>query len=210
MSGLPAEMVNRWQDRAEPAPGEGLIYWHMLVGDHPDVVALAREAQQRLAPFSGLHMTPLARLHMTVLIAGPASGLGDEQIQQMAAVAGRRLADVPRPTVTVGRILYHPEAIMLAAWPPEALLPVLEAAREATEEVTGSPGSAGSKLPWTPHITLAYSTAYQPTEPIIAALGKTLPERKVQISAVSLVNQRGPERRWQWLPEATIRFGTSR
>ena len=36
----------------------------------------------------------------------------------MAAVAGRLLADLPPPTVTVGKIVYHPEAIMLAARPP--------------------------------------------------------------------------------------------
>lgn len=209
MNGLPAEMIDRWQDRAEPAPGEGLIYWHMLVGDHPDVVALAREAQQRLAPFSGLHMTPLARLHMTVLIAGPASELGDEQIQQMAAVAGRRLADVPPPTVIVGKVIYHPEAIMLAARPAEALLPMLEAARAATREVTGRPGRAGSKLRWTPHVTVAYSTAHQPTGPISDALGRSLPERKIQIRALSLVNQRGPERDWDWEPQATVWFDGS-
>jgi hypothetical protein len=45
--------------------------------------------------------------------------------------------------------------------------------------------------------------------PLIAALGRSLPERKVQISTVSLVNQRGPERSWDWHPEATIRFGIS-
>lgn len=209
MSGLPAEMTDRWQDRAEPAPGEGLIYWHVLVGDNPDVAALAREAQQRLAPFSGLHMTPLAWLHMTVLIAGPASEIGDEQIQQMVGVADRLLADVTPPTVTVGKILYHPEAIMLAARPTEALLPVLEAAREATRDVTGSSGRAGSKLPWAPHITVAYSTARQPTRPIIDALGRSLPERKVQIGTLSMVNQRGPERNWDWQPQATVRFETS-
>jgi len=209
MNGLPAEMIDRWQDRAEPAPGEGQLYWHMLVGDNPDVVALATEAQHRLAPFSGLHMTPLAWLHMTVLIAGPASELSDEQIQQMAAVAGELLTDVPPPTVTVGKVLYHPEAIMLAARPPEALVSVLEAARKATQEVTGSSGRAGSKLPWTPHITIAYSIAHQPTGPIIDALGRSLPERKAQIRALSLVNQRGPERNWDWQPRATVRFEAS-
>jgi hypothetical protein len=45
--------------------------------------------------------------------------------------------------------------------------------------------------------------------PIIAALGRSLPERKIQIRTVSLVNQRGPERSWDWRPEATIRFGIS-
>ena len=42
MNGLPAEMIDRWQDRAEPAPGEGLIYWHMLVGTNPVCVASQR------------------------------------------------------------------------------------------------------------------------------------------------------------------------
>jgi 2'-5' RNA ligase len=209
MNGLPTEMIDRWHDRVEPAPGEGLIYWHMLVGTDPDVIAIASEARRKLAPFTGLHMTPYVWLHMTALIAGPASEISDEQIQQMANIAGQRLAHIPPITVTLGKILFHPEAIMLAAQPAEALLPVLEAAQEATQEVISRPGQAASKLPWTPHITIAYSTARQPAEPIITALGRSLPERKVQISTISVVNQRGPERSWDWHPEATIRFGTS-
>jgi 2'-5' RNA ligase len=208
MSGLPAEMIDRWQYRAEPAPGEGLIYWHMLVGTDPDVIALVQEARRKLARFSGLHFTPYMWLHMTASIAGPASEIAGVQIRQMASAATQLLADIPPPTVTVGKVLYHPEAIMLAARPAEALLPVLEAVREATRAVTGSPGRAGNKLPWTPHITIAYSTARQPAEAIIAALGRSLPERKVQISTVSVVNQTGPERGWDWRSEATIQFGT--
>jgi 2'-5' RNA ligase len=209
MNGLPTEMIDRWQDRAEPAPGEGLIYWHMLVGTDPEVIALVEEAHQRLVPFTGLHLTPYVWLHITGLIAGPASEISGEGIQQMASVAGRLLADVPPPHVTIGEILYHPEAIMLAVRPTEALLPIFEAVREATREVTGSPGQAGNKLPWIPHITIAYSTEAQPAEPIINSLGRSLPERKVRISQVSLVNQQGPERNWDWHPQATIPCGIS-
>src|ERR1700730_6249095 len=191
-----------------PVSGEGLIYWHMLVGTDREVIALVQEARRKLAQFSGLHLTPYAWLHMTALIAGSASEITGEQIRQMASVASQLLTTLP-PTVTLGKILYHPEAIMLAAQPAEALLPVLEAVREATQAVTGSPGRAGNKLQWSPHITIAYSTARQPAEAIIAALGLSLPERKVQIRTVSVVNQQGPERSWDWPPEATIRFGTS-
>jgi 2'-5' RNA ligase len=122
---------------------------------------------------------------------------------------GRRVADVPPVTVTFGKIRYHPEAIMLAARPAEELVPVLEAAKHATREVTGNPGRAGNKLPWTPHVTIAYSSARQPAGPIIEALGQSLPERKVQISSVSLVNQIGPERDWNWHSEATVRLGAT-
>jgi 2'-5' RNA ligase len=154
-------------------------------------------------------MTPYVWLHITAWIARPVSEISREGIQQMASVAGRLLADIPPAHVTIGKILYHPEAIMLAVTPTKALLPVFEAVREATREVTGSPGQAGSKLPWTPHITIAYSTALQPAEPIINSLGPSLPERKVQINQVSLVIQRGPERNWDWRPEVTIRLGIS-
>jgi 2'-5' RNA ligase len=209
MSGLPVEMVDRWQDRAEPAASEGLIYWHMLVGADPDVHSLAEEAQRRLAPFPGLHLAPLEWLHMTALIAGPASEINGDQVGQMAAAASRILAEVPPITVTIGKVLYHEEAIMLAARPPEALVPVRDAVKEATRRVMGSPGRSGSKLAsWTPHVTIAYSTTRQPAEPIIRALGMSLPERKVTIGAVSLVDQRGAERSWDWQSLAVIRLGT--
>jgi hypothetical protein len=48
----------------------------------------------------------------------------------------------------------------------------------------------------------------QPAEPIIVALGWSLPERKVQISEISLVNQRGLARNSAWHLEATIMLGT--
>lgn len=209
MNPLPDEMINRWEDRPELGPGEGLIYWHMLLGGNPDVVALAKEAQQRLEPFPGLHMTPLRWLHMTALIAGSASEFTRDQIEEMAVAASRLLANVPPISVTVGKILYHPEAIMLAAEPGDALAPVLNAVREATREVTGSSGMDGNKLPWRPHITIAYSTSRQPAGPIVTELGSSLPRRKVQINSVSVVNQIGAERTWDWHPEATVRFGSS-
>jgi hypothetical protein len=56
------------------------------------------------------------------------------------------------------------------------------------------------------HVTICYSTADQPAQPIIAALGRQLPECHIQISAISLVIQHGPERRWDWHTVKTIRL----
>lgn len=207
MSPMPVEFTDRWQDRPEPAPDEGLVYWHMLVGQHTEVVALARQAQQRLAPFAGLHMTPLEWLHMTALIAGPAGEISDDDARRMAAVAARQLAGTGPITVRFGKILYHPEAIMLAAVPPDALAPVRDAARAATREVTGTEGQAAHAEPWTPHVTVCYSTSRQPAGPVIAALGRHLPAAEVEISEVSLVIQHGPELGWDWRPVTTIGLG---
>lgn len=95
---------------------------------------------------------------------------------------------------------------MLAVTPATALTPIREAALTATREVTGAEGHPDSR-PWRPHITVCRSASRQPAEPIISALGHGLPERRCEVSEVSLVIQRGPERLWDWLPVATVRLG---
>jgi hypothetical protein len=86
-----------------------------------------------------------------------------------------------------------------------ALTPVREATLAATREVTGADGQAENR-PWSPHITICYSTSRQPAGPIISALGHDLPDLQFQVSAVSLVIRQGPERLWDWHPVATIRL----
>jgi 2'-5' RNA ligase len=198
MTTLPAQMTDRWHDREEPGPDEGDLYWHMLMKDHPQVVDLARDAQQRLTQFPGLHMTPLERLHMTAMIAGPADHFSQGQLQQMIKIASARLADTPAITVTVGGILYHPEAIMLAVKPKRALASIHDAVQAATRAVTRGHVPDGDSAAWIPHITVCYSTAEQAMAPISAALGPQTRECQIQISTVSLVIQHGPERLWDW------------
>ena len=206
MNALPAQMRDRWHHRADPAPGEGTVYWHMPMSGYPQVTGLARDAQERLAPFGGLHMTPLERLHMTTMVAGPAASFSAGELDQMAMTATRLLSVMPPVTVTLGRVLYHPEAIMLGVSPAEALIPVRQAALTATRLVTGRDRPQGDPERWTPHITVCYSTAYQPAAPLIAALGESVPRCEIQISALSLIIQQGPERRWDWDTIATIRL----
>jgi 2'-5' RNA ligase len=203
---LPQQMTDRWQDRPEPGPGQGTVYWHMLMRDHPEVADLASQARQRLSGFTGLHFTPLERLHMTTLMAGPAEEFSAGQLQQMIRTAGRLLADTPPVTVTLGRIGYHPEAIVLPVTPTAALTAIHETARTATARARGGSRQDGQPLDWAPHVTICYSTASQPAAPIIEALGLQLPSRGIQVSALSLVIQRGPERDWDWTTIGTIRL----
>ena len=53
---------------------------------------------------------------------------------------------------------------------------------------------------------LCYSTAEQPAQPIITALGKELRARQIDIDAMSLVIQDGPERAWNWTTVGTTRL----
>jgi 2'-5' RNA ligase len=199
-------MTDRWHNRHDPRPGEGTVYWHVLMKDHPQVIDLARAAQQRLTQFPGLHMTPPDRLHITLLIAGPADHFSDDQLQQMIKIATRLLADTPPITVTIGGILYHPEVIMVAVKPTRALDAVREAVQAATRTVTGDHEATDAPPGWIPHITICYSTADQATEPIIKAIGQPAQRCEIQVSAASLVIQSGPERLWDWQTVDTIRL----
>jgi hypothetical protein len=101
--------------------------------------------------------------------------------------------------VEVGRVLYHPEAVMLAVEPADALRPIRAAARHATAVAIGENAApAEPSSAWTPHMTVSYSVADQPADPVITALGKSVPAKHIRIDALSLVVQWGPERLWDW------------
>jgi 2'-5' RNA ligase len=199
-------MEDHWLPQPDVDLGRARLMWFVLVGDHPQVAELARLGQRRLAGLDGLDLVPQQWLHITTLIAGFADEITSDQVGVMASGARRLLARTPPVTITLGRVLYHPRAIMLGVGPPGALDPVLRAAQQATRLATGRGGELHSK-PWTPHITLAYSNAAGPAGPVIDALGRELPSRQAAVTAISLVSQ-APEQLWTWHLVTEVPFGT--
>jgi 2'-5' RNA ligase len=206
MSPLPKQFIDRWRDGYGAAgPGYGMLYWHVLMGSSPQLRDAAQTAQARISKFSGLHMTPLQWLHLTVLIAGPASQIPDDARDEMLTVARSSLSGIGPIAIEFSRIFYHPEAIVLGADPAEALSPIRKAAEQATRAVTGGRGTnARSSTSWVPHVTLCYSTSMQRAEPIIAALGTELPSCRVSVDTLSLVLQREAEWLWNWSPVGSV------
>jgi hypothetical protein len=117
------------------------VCWHLLLGADAGVRAVVAGAQQRLARFCGMHMTPTRWLHVTVLLIGSAAAITQDGMDRMLASAQAALAWTSPVTGTLGRVLYHPEGIALGLSPTDALSPVLAAAQAATREVTGTNGS---------------------------------------------------------------------
>jgi 2'-5' RNA ligase len=209
---FPKQLIDRWQNRPDAHPKHGMVYWHVLLGDHPQVRATTRIARERLSKFGGLHMTPLKWLHITTLIAGSTDEVTHDEMREMLKRAALSLSRTPRITVSLGDVLYHPEAIALKVQPDNALSPIFEVAQSATRAVIGREGVTETGFQsWSPHVTLCYSTRRQAAGPIIAALGKNLPSCEVTIDALNLVVQRGPERFWDWHPvgEARLSDGTA-
>jgi 2'-5' RNA ligase len=205
---LPEQFTDRRQHRLGAPDFSDSVCWHLLLGDAEPVQKIATQAQQRLAGFTDLHMTPPRWLHATVLLAGRAADLTQADLDQMLTKARLKLNGTAPQTVTLGRVIYHPEGIVLPISPASALTPIFEAARATTLEVTGTPGATSTPGPsWHPHVTLCYSTSQQPAAPIIAALGKTLPPREVTIDTLTLVIQHGPPLSWDWRPVGAAHLG---
>lgn len=201
MSPLPTHMRDRWQNRADTPPGKGTVYWHILMGGYPEVRSRAQKAQDQLANFSGLHMTPLDWLHMSVLVVGTTDEVTSDQMKKMVDLASLSLSNAPPIKVTLGRVLYHPEAIMLGIEEEGALDPILNAAKTATTCIAGREGyTTSGPGSWLPHMTLCYSTSKQAAEPLIHTLGVKLPVCEIIIDTLTLVVQWGPERQWHWEP----------
>ncbi|GAA5168085.1 hypothetical protein GCM10023321_61680 [Pseudonocardia eucalypti] len=210
MSPLPSHMRDRWLNRTEPGARAGTIYWHVLMRTYPGAQKAALNAQRILSGFPGFHMTPHEWLHMTTLTVGSTEEVSRQQMIQMLEGAQQILSHVEPIPVKLGKILYHPEAVMLAVHPAGALKPILNAAQKVTLTVTGRPGLIDGSHEWTPHMTVSYSTASQSADPIIAALGKTVGEYHVVVDALTLVVQWGAERLWDWEPVGTATLGSPR
>jgi hypothetical protein len=89
MSPLPAQFTDRWGSSRGHPSYEDSVCWHLLLGCDAGVRAVVAGAQQRLARFGGMHMTPARWLHATILLAGPASAITRDDMGQMLARAGR-------------------------------------------------------------------------------------------------------------------------
>jgi 2'-5' RNA ligase len=195
VSPLPTEMTDHWAIQPGTDPQRQQLMWPMTLGADPTVIELAGQAHRRLAGIPGLDLVPSRWLHLTTLTSGPSDDIAPDALADMIEEAQHLLAAIVPITITLGRVLYHPRAVMLDAGPAGPFEPVMKAVQTATRHAGSS--TAPYHDPWRPHITLAYSNATRPAAPVIEALGRSLPAHQVTIRSVSLVTQ-SPGQRWTW------------
>jgi 2'-5' RNA ligase len=202
MSPLPTQMVDHWWQRPGRRPDRELYHWHMLFNDQPAVRELAAKAQDRLMGLPGLDMVPIRWLHLTTYIVGFVDEVPDSKVEAMVGEARRLLARILPIPVSLGRVFYHPEAVILPVEPVGVLNPVLHAVRAASD-FAGCVGRTDTN-PWQPHISVAYGNGVSPAAPIVAALGRSLPPVHVPFRSVSLVAQTQVGKTWQWRPVVEV------
>ncbi len=199
---LPTQLTSHWWQRPGRRPGREQYHWHILFHDQPAVAALAATAQRKLAALSCLDQVPERWLHLTTLVVGFADETDQAAVEAMVREARTLLAVVRPVQVSLGRVFYHPEAVVLAVEPLGALDPVLDAVTAACA-AAGLDGQPDTR-PWLPHISVAYANTSAPAAPVIAALGRWLPGTQITVHSVSLVAQTQVGRSWQWRPVAEV------
>jgi 2'-5' RNA ligase superfamily len=205
---IPQRLTDRWRHRKEPDGGNGLVYWHVLVDQAPEIRNAVLATQRVLRGFPGMHCPPARWLHMTVMTVCPVRQLSRVRAAALLAAAQARLSRLAPVAIEAEQILFHPEAVALRVRPARALAPVADAVSEATAE-TIEGWNPHEHLPdrWIPHVTIAYCTVDQAAAPIVAAAGQRVPVCRATVSRVSLIEQRGPERSWDWNLAGTAAIG---
>jgi 2'-5' RNA ligase len=164
VSPLPTQMRDRWASRDEPPAGHGTVYWHVLLSRYPEARIAAKAVRDALHGIPALHMTPESWLHMTLFIAGTTDTIRLDGISELTANVQNALRNVRPIEVQVGRVLYHPEAVMLAVEPVEPLRRLRDVVLSATG-LNIPDQEALETSAWVPHMTVGYSTAGQvPTD----------------------------------------------
>jgi len=208
MSPLPARLTDHWWQRPGRRPGRLQYHWHILFRDQPAVHELAATAQRKLAGLPGLDLVPPQWLHLTTLVTGFADEVPAHAVDTMVTTAQQLLAAEDPIRVSLGRVFYHPEAVVLLVEPADVLQPVLSAVQIATRKA-GCDGHTDTD-PWRPHISIAYSNGSGPAAPVIEALGLRVPPTEITIGSVSLVAQAQVGHSWQWQPVAEVTLGWPR
>jgi len=206
-------MRDHWWWRPGWHAGRRFYTWHVTFDE--ETVGQGRAALHRLArayqahlALPGLDLVPCAWLHLTMQGVGFVDEVSDQDIARIAEAARSRCARLPPVTVTIGPARLRPEAVGLYVAPAEPVRQVRSAIRAAIGEVWGADHVPENEDEFTPHVSLAYSNADGPAEPLAAVLA-TLPPASatVTIRAAQLIVLRRDEHVYRWATRATVPLG---
>ena len=205
MSPLPTRMSDHWWWRPGIKPGRDLLVWHITFDDASHVRTLAETAQKPLRPLAGLDLVPLDWLHMTTLIVGHRDEIDPANVEKMTTAAQETLGGIQPITVELGKVWFHPEAVMLSPHPAESLAPIYEHIRQAAAHAIPEDDIPAQ---WLPHMSIAYSNSDGPAAPVVEALTPRPRPVSWTAQAVHLVAQRRHGHSYRWERLATALLGT--
>lgn len=182
-----AQMRDHFSSHPDWTPGRRYYAWFLTFEGHPEVHGLARIYQEHLG-FPDLAIVPLEWLHLTLQGVGDLRDVTKDEVQRVATQAASECRTLAPSTVTLGPARVTAEAVMLDVTPHQPVTEVHEALRAAIADALGPTRVPSSARPFTPHISLAYSTDSQDSRVIVDAIESIrIPPITTSITAAELV-----------------------
>jgi len=205
---LPDAIRDHWWWRPGWAVGRSFYTWHITFDSHLGLRRLADFYAPVLARLPMLDPVPAKWLHLTMQGIGFTDEVDSADVEAIVQAAQNRCAQLTSFKATFGPPSVDAEAIKMDARPVDRLVDLRDSIRDAIAEIWGHDRVPEPAEGWQPHVSLAYSNAAGPAQPIADALAAHTPQTgEVGISAVSLIKLNRDRRMYEWDDVAIVRLG---
>lgn len=196
-------MADHWWWRPGWTSGRRFYTWHLTFQHAPEVHRLAECYRQALAELPGLDLIPDRWLHLTMQGLGFTDEVAESDVHAVVEAARRRLAAIPAFELVLDRPGITPEAIRWEVEPQELPAAVRRAIRQAIAEVW--PAVPEPEGGFAAHVSIAYSNADEPAQPIGDALAKVdAAPATTRIETAELIVLGRDHQMYEWEPFASV------
>lgn len=195
-----------WYWRPGWRPGRSFYTWHLTFDGQQALFDLVHRVQAGL-DLPGLDPVPMEGLHLTMQGVGFTDEVGTGDLAAIVDAARARCADLSPFALTLGPVDPDAEGIGLLVSPWAAVERVRAAVRDAIGSVWAEVPEAADGF--RPHVTVAYSGASVPTDPIRERLAvlRDVPPVVAPIGEVQLIALNRDDRVYRWDVVASLLLG---
>ncbi|OKI15535.1 hypothetical protein A6A25_13905 [Saccharothrix sp. CB00851] len=201
-------MRDHWWWRPGWRAGRSFYTWHITLADQPGAPRLVADYAPALTELPQLDPVPARWLHLTLQGIGFTDEIDRHDVDRIVAAAAKRCSGLEPFTVTIGPAHVDRETVQMPARPLEPLAELRLAIRAAIGDVWGRDNVPEPEGGFRAHVTLGYSNAAGPAEPIAEVLkangGHTA---EVVVSSVSLIDLHRDNKAYEWTDVALVTFG---
>lgn len=202
-------MRDHWWWRPGWRVGRSFYTWHVTFDDQPAVHRLATDYAPVLNDLPTLDPIPVRWLHLTMQGIGFTDEVDRADVDAIADATRDRCAALAPFTITLGPARVDPEALMLPVHPAEPVTRLRATIRAAIADVWGPDNVPEDPHGFRPHVSLAYSNAAGPAEPIIQRLAaQSATAAEITVHRAALIDLNRDHHAYEWTDIATADLRT--
>ena len=197
---------SHWYWRPGWRVGRSFYTWHLTFEDATDLHQLTATLERDL-DLDCLDRVPLEGLHLTMQGLGFADEVSDRDVEAIVDAARSQLRSLSPFDLSLGPVDPDAEGIGLLVSPWHAVVELRSAIRCAISQVWDDVPESGSGF--RPHVTVAYSNADAPAEPVRELLDplRLTPPVSAHVAMAQLIRLNRDEKVYRWDVAASVPLG---